>query len=64
MHEDYDDYANQALEAGMQTADIDRLRGYTDKDAETASTMLFCITGGVLIVMGCVIGYLIKGGVS
>jgi hypothetical protein len=48
----------------MHESDIDRLRGYTDKDAESATTMLFCITAGVLIVLGCVVGYLIKGGLS
>ena len=68
MQDDYDDYANQALEqntmeAGMQEQDIDRLYSQlTPKDVENAKIVLFCVVVGVLIVSWCVCSYLIKGG--
>ena len=45
-------------------ADIDRLMsdsGCSPKDIENATTVLFCIVAGGLIVMGACVGYYLGG---
>jgi hypothetical protein len=48
----------------MTEEDIKRImanEGCSPKDVQDATTVLFCITAGVIIVAGVVIGYWIKG---